>query len=112
MNRIRLGMFLSGSVTQHSLGSWRHPMSAPQHNRRRWDRIEFWLDTARAAERGGYDLIFFADSNGMNMGHNDSPDGAIRYAAQAPRLDPMVILPAMAAVTDRIGLAATQSVLA
>ncbi|WP_158541511.1 NtaA/DmoA family FMN-dependent monooxygenase [Pelagibacterium lacus] len=112
MKRIRLALFLSGSVTQHSLGSWRHPLSASQHNRSPWDRVPFWLDIARSAERGGYDLIFFSDSNGMNLGHADRHDDAVRYAAQAPRLDPLQILPAMAAVTSRIGLAATQSVLA
>jgi FMN-dependent oxidoreductase (nitrilotriacetate monooxygenase family) len=112
MKRIRLALFLSGSVTQHSLASWRHPLSSPQHGRSPWDRVDFWLDMARTAERGGFDMIFFSDSNGMNLGHADRHDDAVRYAAQAPRLDPLQILPAMAAVTSRIGLAATQSVLA
>lgn len=112
MNRMILGLFLSGSVTQHSLGSWRHPMSASQHRLYQWDRIDYWVDIARSAERDGFDLLFFSDSNGMNMGYADRPDEAVRYAAQAPRIDPLQILPAMAAATTTIGVTATQSVIA
>ncbi|NTI78665.1 LLM class flavin-dependent oxidoreductase [Rhizobium rhizogenes] len=62
--------------------------------------IEHFRQIARIAERGTLDALFFADHPSLD----DS-------AAQRPwtALDPTILLTAMAAVTDKIGLVATAS---
>lgn len=80
----------------HHESAWRFPESALLGT---WD-IGHYLQLARIAERGLFDSIFFGDSPALQ--------GDIRYRPVG-RLDPTVLLPAMAMVTQRIGLVATAS---
>ena len=60
-------------------------------------------------ERGLFDMVFFADLNYISDTFKGSLEPALRYAAQAPEHDPVVLLGWLAAVTKHIGLGATFS---
>ncbi|WP_082102276.1 NtaA/DmoA family FMN-dependent monooxygenase [Devosia psychrophila] len=62
--------------------------------------LDYWIDIARRAENGGFDALFLGDVLAIQQ----SPD---RHRSDA--MDPLVILSALAAVTQRIGLIGTAS---
>ncbi len=104
--RIRLAQFLVHGPTFHSLAMWRHPLSDA---RLAWNRPELYQHIARVCERGGFDMLFFADLNYISDTYRSSLEPSLRYAVQAPEHDPIPLLSYMGAVTSRIGLAATFS---
>ncbi|NLI28366.1 MAG: LLM class flavin-dependent oxidoreductase, partial [Acetobacter sp.] len=85
-------------------GMW----TAPDNNRHRFGEMAFWLEQARLAEDAGFDAIFLADVIGVYDRFNGL-DPALRLGVQIPNLDPLSLIPAMAAVTTRLGFAATFS---
>lgn len=80
----------------HHEAAWRFPESSLTGT---WD-LNHYVRLARIAERGHFDSIFFGDGPALQ--------GDIRFRP-AGRLDPTVLLPALAMVTERIGLIATAS---
>ncbi|UXS03574.1 LLM class flavin-dependent oxidoreductase [Agrobacterium tumefaciens] len=80
----------------HHEAAWRHPQSEPH----RVTDIRLYQDIARRAEAAKLDAIFFADAPVL--------DGNIRYSAKH-RLEPITMLAALAAVTEKIGFIATAS---
>ncbi|WP_437968061.1 LLM class flavin-dependent oxidoreductase [Sorangium sp. So ce260] len=80
----------------HHESAWRLPESSLTGT---WD-VAHYRHLARVAERGTFDSIFFGDGPALQ--------GDIRYRPVG-RLDPTALLPALAAVTERIGLVATAS---
>lgn len=79
----------------HEAG-WRMPESNPFAS----TDLCYWSDIARCAEKGGFDALFLGDVLALQQ----SPD---RHLSDA--MDPLVILSALAAVTQRIGLIGTAS---
>ncbi|MBO3737597.1 LLM class flavin-dependent oxidoreductase [Actinoplanes flavus] len=92
--RLHLNAFLM-SVGHHE-ASWRLPESDPYAS---WD-VKHFQNLARIAERGKLDSVFFADSPVLQGDPGRRPAG---------KLEPTVLLTALAAVTDHIGLIATAS---
>lgn len=82
--------------TGHHEASWR----LPESNSFAGTDIGHFQQLARTAERGTLDSIFFADSPVLN--------GNVAHRPYAT-LEPTVLLSAIAAVTERIGLIATAS---
>src|SRR5438093_4012993 len=80
----------------HHEASWRHPGSSPLP----LTDIRYYQDLAQRAEAALFDSVFLADQ--LALGGD---------VAQAPRtwLEPITVLAAMAAVTERVGLIATAS---
>jgi len=105
---IHLAQFLVHGPTYHSLAMWRHPKTAEAGYD--WRRPALYQHIAKVCERGLFDTVFFADLNYIADTYNGSLAPAIRHATQAPEHDPIPLLPYMAAVTERIGVAATFSV--
>jgi N-acetyl-S-(2-succino)cysteine monooxygenase len=95
---MKLGLFLEG--TGHHVAAWRDPEVDP-HGRQ---TLALYVESARIAERGKFDLLFMADTN-ATFGADDV-DAWTRTTA-ASRLEPITLLGALAAVTERIGLVAT-----
>jgi N-acetyl-S-(2-succino)cysteine monooxygenase len=95
---MKLGLFLEGSG--HHVAAWRDPDVDPNGRQ----TFAQYLDSARIAERGKFDLLFMADTN-ATFGADDV-DSWTRTTA-ASRLEPITLLGALAAVTERIGLVAT-----
>lgn len=92
--QLHLNAFLMS--TGHHEASWRLPESAAEAN----SDLEHYKNLARIAERGRLDSLFLADSPVL-MG-----DPGRRPAA---KLEPTVLLTALAGATEHIGLIATAS---
>ncbi len=105
---MHLAQFLVHGPTYHSLAMWRHPRTAAAGYD--WTRPELYQHIAQVCERGAFDMVFFADLNYVSDTYRGTMDPAIRHATQVPEHDPIPLLSFMAAVTSRVGLAATFSV--
>lgn len=105
-DRIRLCAFAMGCAGHQSAGLWTHPSDRSTS----YTDLSYWMDLARLLERGGFDALFLADVLGVYDVHGGSRDAAVRAGAQVPLIDPMLTIPAMASVTERLGFAVTSSV--
>jgi FMN-dependent oxidoreductase (nitrilotriacetate monooxygenase family) len=65
------------------------------------------MGLARLLEEGLFDGLFLADVLGIYDVHGGNGDAAIRNAVQVPLIDPMLIVPAMAAATRHLGFGVT-----
>src|SRR5258706_5506989 len=97
--QLKLTAFLR-PVSLHT-GAWRWPGAYPDANFNFAHLKRF----AQTLERGKFDAFFMADHLAvMNM-----PIAALKRSATVTSFDPLPLLPALAAVTDHIGLIATAS---
>ncbi|GAA0936773.1 LLM class flavin-dependent oxidoreductase [Pseudonocardia zijingensis] len=80
----------------HHEAAWRHPATAAE---RIYD-ASYYQEIARTAEAGTLDAVFFADGPALQ--------GDVAHNAVG-RLEPITLLTAIAAATERIGLIATAS---
>lgn len=90
----------------HHLGAWRLPEAIPELD----VGIEHYVRAAKLAEDAKLDAIFFEDQAAVPRS-NDILKGDL-YGAAHPRaihFDPMMLLPALAMATSRLGLAATST---
>jgi FMN-dependent oxidoreductase (nitrilotriacetate monooxygenase family) len=85
---------LSHGVGGHVSG-WRMPGA---HSSK--ERLGPIADAVRAAERGKFDFVFFADA--VNTGADAAPGFVVRF-------EPLTLLGALSTLTDRVGLVATVS---
>ena len=74
---------------------------------RRLQPAAYWIDLARILERGLFDGLFLADVLGVYDVFGNSPDAALRNATQTPVNDPLMLVSAMAAVTENLGFGVT-----
>ncbi len=97
--QLRLGAFMR-PVGIHTAW-WRYPGADAGANFS-WPALKRFAQTL---ERGKFDAFFMADHLALlNM-----PMSALRRSATVTSFDPLTLLPALAAVTERIGLIATAS---
>ncbi len=101
--QIHVNAFDMNSVGHIQQGLWTHPRDQSM----RYTDIHYWTDYARRLEAGLFDGIFFADVLGVYDVLGASPDAAVRHAVQVPVNDPMMLIPAMAAVTEHLGFGVT-----
>jgi alkanesulfonate monooxygenase len=97
---LKLSLFMS--PTGGHVGGWRHPEARIDAG------LEFepWLEFAKLAERGKFDMMFLADGNGVNG--ITTPDLLARNPTLRPSVfEPTTLLAALATHTSRIGLVAT-----
>jgi alkanesulfonate monooxygenase SsuD/methylene tetrahydromethanopterin reductase-like flavin-dependent oxidoreductase (luciferase family) len=90
--KLHLNAFLM-SVGHHE-ASWRLPESDPFAS----TSVEHYQNLARIAERGKLDSLFLADGPVLWTNIGQRPSGT---------LEPTLLLTALAAVTERVGLIAT-----
>ncbi|HEX7857868.1 MAG TPA: LLM class flavin-dependent oxidoreductase [Sphingobium sp.] len=95
---ILINAFYMASPAQSWAGLWTHPAS----NGLRYTEMEFWLETARLAERGLIDAVFLADILGAADVYGGVPDAVLKAGCMMPNNDPMMVVPAMAAVTSEL----------
>ena len=100
---IRLNAFDMNCVGHQSPGLWRHPSD------RSWDykTIGYWTHLAKVLERGLFDGIFLADVLGVYDVFGGNHDAALRNSTQLPVNDPMMLVSAIAAVTENLGIGVT-----
>jgi hypothetical protein len=97
--KLRLGAFMR-PVSIHTAW-WRYPGAFPDANFNFRHIARF----AQTLERGKFDAFFMADHLALlNM-----PMNALKRSATTTSFDPMTLLPALAVVTERLGLIATAS---
>src|SRR5690625_5817442 len=82
---------------------WTHS----DNDRHRFNDLDFWVEEAKILEEGLFDAVFLADVIGTYDGYRSGPETALREAVQIPCNDPLLVIPAMAAVTKNLGFAAT-----
>ena len=97
--QLHLGAFLQG--VGHHLAAWRHPGVDPSAAL----RLDHFKQLAQIAEAGKFDAIFFAD----NVGLPNAPAHIQTKAALPYYFEPLLLLSALAGVTEHIGLVATVS---
>ncbi len=100
---IRLNAFAMNCAGHLSAGLWTHPRDRSH----RYTDLAHWIELAKLLERGKFDGLFLADVLGVYDVFGGTPDAALRRATQIPVNDPMLIIPAMAAVTDHLGFGVT-----
>ena len=102
---IRLNAFAMNCVAHQSPGLWTHPRDRTAE----YNRLPYWLDLARALERGRFDGLFLADVLGVYDVFGGSPDAALKHATQTPANEPLLLISAMAAVTKHLGFGVTSN---
>jgi FMN-dependent oxidoreductase (nitrilotriacetate monooxygenase family) len=102
---ISFNLFEMNCVGHISHGLWAHP----ENTRHRFNDIEFWIEEAKLLEEGLFDSVFIADVIGTYDGYRGGPETALAESVQIPSNDPLLVIPAMAAVTKHLGFAATFS---
>ena len=100
---IRLNAFDMACVGHIQQGMWTHPRDRSTE----YGSLAYWTDLARLLERGLLDGLFLADVLGVYDVYGGTPDAALREAVQVPLLDPVLLVPAMAAVTANLGFGVT-----
>jgi FMN-dependent oxidoreductase (nitrilotriacetate monooxygenase family) len=103
--KMHLMAYLKTGATSTHPGGWRHP-EADLHDIFTPSRYQH---VARVLERSFFDGCFYADTQGVPDIYNNSFETYIRCGGQLSHLDPLTILPIMAAATEHLGLGATLS---
>ena len=99
VRQLRLGAFMR-PVSIHT-GAWRYPGALTDAN----FNFGHYKRFAQTLERGCFDAFFMADHLAvLNM-----PMVALKRSATVTSFDPLTLLPALAAVTEHLGLIATAS---
>lgn len=103
--QLHVNLFEMNCVSHITHGLW----TLPDNNRHRFNDIEYWTELAQLLEHGTFDAVFLADVIGVYDRFRGGPETAIREAVQIPSNDPLLVIPAMAAVTRNLGFGATFS---
>ncbi len=100
---ISVNAFYANTPGQNWIGLW----SAPGARAFEYTSLDYWTDVAKICERGLFDSIFFADTNGVHDVFEGSPRAAIERAAMFPMNDPLLLIPTMAYVTRNLSFGVT-----
>ena len=101
--QIRLNAFDMACIGHIQQGLWTHPRDTSVG----YNRLEHWIGLAKTLEKGLFDGLFLADVLGIYDVYQGGPEAALRGAVQVPLLDPALLVPAMAAVTQHLGFGIT-----
>ena len=75
-----------------------------------WTDPKLWIDTAQALERACFDYIIIEDSSYVPDAYGGNSKAYLASATATPKLDPSVLAPIMAHLTERIGIVPTLSI--
>jgi FMN-dependent oxidoreductase (nitrilotriacetate monooxygenase family) len=100
---IRLNAFDMNCVGHLSAGLWTHPRDRSCT----YKDLDYWIELAKLLERGKFDGIFLADVLGVYDVYRGNANAALRQCAQVPVNDPVLVIPAMATVTEHLGFGVT-----
>jgi FMN-dependent oxidoreductase (nitrilotriacetate monooxygenase family) len=101
--QILLNAFNMNCVGHINHGLWTHPRDRSVDYR----RLPYWTDLARTLERGLFDGLFLADIVGVYDVYQHNVDLTLRESIQLPVNDPLLLVSAMAAVTEHLGFGVT-----
>lgn len=100
---IRLNAFDMATPGHIQQGMWTHPRDRSAD----YASLAHWTGLARTLERGLFDGLFLADVLGIYDVYGGGPGAALRGGVQVPLLDPLLLVPAMAAATEHLGFGVT-----
>lgn len=100
---ILFNAFDMNCAVHQSPGLWRHP----EDRAREYNTLRYWTELAQILERGLFDGLFIADVLGPYDVFDSTPDAALHAGAQVPVNDPLLLVSAMAAVTENLGFGIT-----
>lgn len=103
---IRLNAFMMNCIGHLAPGQWR----GAQDQSTRYLDPNYWIGLATLLEKGLFDALFLGDVIGVYDTDGDSPDAALRHAAQVPMNDPFPLIPLMSHATRHLGFGVTASV--
>lgn len=95
---ILIDAFHMNSIGHISPGLWSHPRDQSLD----YNKIEYWTELAKTLERGKTDALFIADVLGVYDVFRGNANAALSQAVQVPIHDPLMLVPAMAAVTQHL----------
>ncbi|QCU79050.1 LLM class flavin-dependent oxidoreductase [Citricoccus sp. SGAir0253] len=101
--RIRFNAFDMNCVGHQSPGLWRHPDDRSSE----YNTIAYWTHLAQVIERGRFDGLFIADVLGTYDVYGSSNRATLAAGTQVPVNDPVLLVSAMAAVTEHLGFGIT-----
>lgn len=105
MNRqIVLVGFLQAQNCTNLPCSWRHPQSRDDAH-----SADYYQEIARVLEAGKFHMAFFDDRLAMPDRYGNDHAHTVEYGIRATKMDPLIVLMTMSAVTTRLGLASTCS---
>jgi FMN-dependent oxidoreductase (nitrilotriacetate monooxygenase family) len=84
--------------------SWRHPESRDDAH-----SADYYQEIARVLERGKFHMAFFDDRLAMPDRYGNDHGPTVEYGVRATKMDPLIVLMTMGAVTTSLGLASTCS---
>ncbi len=103
MTKRQMKLGLSMRYLGYHDAAWRHP-DVPAGGS---SDYRHFLHCAQQAERGRFDMVFFADGIGVRV--NDNPPGSLSHSNRNVELEPLTLLSALAPMTQHIGLVCTAS---
>ncbi len=103
MTKRQMKLGLSMRYLGYHDAAWRHP-EVPSDGA---SSYRHFLQCARRAEEGKFDMVFFADGIGVRA--DDNPPGSLSHSNRNVELEPLTLLSALAPMTERIGLVTTAS---
>jgi|ERR1700733_604862 len=101
-----LNLFTECSPSPQLPGLWRHEKDVTSEGYR---SLEHWSSLAKRLEAASFDALFFADTHGVFDVYQGSWAPAVRHAVQIPAIDPVLVVPIVAAATKHLGIAVTYS---
>jgi FMN-dependent oxidoreductase (nitrilotriacetate monooxygenase family) len=103
MRKTQMKLGLSMRYLGYHDAAWRHPEVPPGGA----TDFKYFLNSARIAQRGKFDMVFFADGIGIRA--DDNPPGSLARTNRNVELEPLTLLAALAPMTSHIGLVSTAS---
>ena len=101
--QILMNAFNMNCVGHIHHGMWAHPEDRSTD----FNSLSYWLDLAKLLERGLFDGLFIADIVGVYDVYQQGIGLTARESIQLPVNDPMLLVPAMASVTQHLGFGVT-----
>ncbi|HWL87237.1 MAG TPA: LLM class flavin-dependent oxidoreductase [Polyangiaceae bacterium] len=101
--RILLNAFDMNCVGHINHGLWTHPRDRSTE----YKSLDHWTSLARLLERGLFDGLFIADIVGVYDVYQNGVDLTLRESIQLPVNDPLLLVSAMAHVTENLGFGLT-----
>ncbi len=91
--KVHLNFFETACRGNHeSSGQW----ARPGDNSCTKDTLDYYINLAKQADKAKISCIFFADSYAGHSVYNGNQDAVLRAGTQVCKLDPLVIISAMA----------------
>jgi FMN-dependent oxidoreductase (nitrilotriacetate monooxygenase family) len=96
--------FLQAQNCTNLPSSWRHPQSRDDAH-----SADYYQEIARVLEAGKFHMAFFDDRLAMPDRYGNDHAHTVEYGIRATKMDPLIVLMTMSAVTTKLGLASTCS---